>query len=137
MISLHVKNDRTKEIKSEMERALLAALEKCGEIGEGYAKDNLTQAHHVDTGNLRNSVTHKVVDKDCYIGTNVEYGKYIELGTGKYADGGRKTSWVYQDEKGNFHRTDGIKPDPWLKPAVTEHLDVYKKVFENIKDDIK
>lgn len=27
MISFHVKNDRTKEIKSEMERALLAALE--------------------------------------------------------------------------------------------------------------
>lgn len=53
MISFHVKNDRTKEIKSEMERALLTALEKCGEIGEGYAKDNLTQAHHVDTGNER------------------------------------------------------------------------------------
>lgn len=53
MISFHVKNDRTKEIKSEMERALLTALEKCGEIGEGYAKDNLTQPNHVDTGNER------------------------------------------------------------------------------------
>ena len=123
MISFHVKNDRTKEIKNEMERAMLTALEKCGEIGEGYAKDNLTQAGHVDSGNLRNSVTHKVEGKDCYIGTNVEYGKYIEFGTGKYADGGRKTSWIYQDEHGKFHRTEGIRPDPWLKPAVTEHLD--------------
>ena len=40
MISFHVKNDRTKEIKNEMERAMLTALEKCGEIEDGYATDS-------------------------------------------------------------------------------------------------
>ena len=133
MSEITIKVDNRKTVLQEMDKAILIALEKSGMAGEGYAKDNLTQSGHVDTGNLRNSITYKIDNGEpaVYIGTNVEYGKYIELGTGKYASGGRKTSWVYQDENGEWHRTEGVKADPYLKPAVTEHLDTYRAIFKN------
>lgn len=37
----------------------------------------------VDTGNLRQSLTYKVMLNEVQIGTNVEYAPYIELGTVK------------------------------------------------------
>lgn len=37
----------------------------------------------VDTGRLRNSVTHLLKGYDCFIGTNVEYAPYVEEGTSR------------------------------------------------------
>lgn len=127
--------DNSKEIKKEFEAAFLRGLEKCGLVAEGYAK----RLCPVDTGNLRNSITHEVVEDEnaVYIGTNNEYAAYVELGTGIYAEGGggRPTPWVYQDAKGNWHYTHGQKPQPFLKPAVTDHTDKYREIindaFEN------
>ena len=87
----------------------------------------------VDTGNLRNSITHTVDEEEpaAYIGSNVEYAAYVELGTGKYVSGGRPTPWVYQDEKGNWHRTNGQKAQPYLKPAVADHANTYRKIIED------
>lgn len=34
----------------------------------------------VDTGRLRASISHQTSGKGLYIGTNVEYGKYVEYG---------------------------------------------------------
>jgi SPP1 gp7 family putative phage head morphogenesis protein len=56
---------------------------------------------------------------------------YVELGTGKYVSGGRPTPWVYQDEKGNWHRTHGQKAQPYLKPAVADHANTYRKIIED------
>ena len=114
--------------------AIQSALEKIGLVAEGYAK----KLCPVDTGNLRNSITH-VIDEDepaAYIGTNNEYAPYVELGTGKYAEGGggRPTPWVYQDGKGNWHYTHGQKPQPFLKPAAERHAAQYKRILE---DEIK
>lgn len=67
--------DNSSEVKSEFVEALLRGLEKCGLVAEGYAK----KLCPVDTGNLRNSITH-VVDEGgdaVYIGTNSEYGAYV------------------------------------------------------------
>lgn len=63
----------------------------------------------VDTGQLRQSITHEVEGNTGVIGTNVEYAPYVEYGTGIYAkDGnGRQTPWSYKDSKGNWHRTVG------------------------------
>nr|DAE40219.1 MAG TPA: putative tail component [Caudoviricetes sp.] len=123
--------DNSSEVKSEFVKALLRGLEKCGLVAEGYAK----KLQIPDTGNLRNSITH-VVDEDepaVYIGTNVEYAPYVELGTGIYAEGGggRPTPWVYQDAKGNWHYTRGNKAQPFLKPAVAEHGDKYREIIKN------
>lgn len=63
--------DYSADVLNEFHDAVLRALERCGEQAEGYAKDLAP----VDTGNLRNSISHKVDDGEpaVYIGTNVEY----------------------------------------------------------------
>ena len=70
---------------------------------ETYAKRECP----VDTGNLRNSITNAVDDKSAYVGTNVEYAVYVELPTSR------------------------TKAQPFLKPAVTEHSGVYKRIIED------
>ena len=123
--------DNSSEVKSEFVKALLRGLEKCGLVAEGYAK----KLCPVDTGNLRNSITHVVDEQEpaAIIGSNNSYAAYVELGTGIYAEGGggRPTPWVYQDAEGNWHYTHGQKPQPFLKPAVAEHADKYREIIKN------
>lgn len=121
-------HDNSKEISAAIKVALLRGLEKCGLVAEGYAK----KLCPVDTGNLRNSITHMVDEQEpaAIIGTNSDYGAYVELGTGKYYPGGRPTPWVYQDAKGNWHRTSGSKAQPFLKPAAAEHADQYREILK-------
>lgn len=123
--------DNSKEVSAEIKAALLRGLEKCGLVAEGYAK----KLCPVDTGNLRNSITHVVDEQEpaAIIGTNSEYSAYVELGTGIYAKGGggRPTPWVYQDAKGNWHMTHGNKPQPFLKPAAHDHRDQYRQILED------
>ena len=73
-MSLDVK-DNTQEFLSAFESAKLRGLERIGEAAEGYAVDLCP----VDTGNLRNSITH-IVDGGgdaVYIGSNVDYAGYV------------------------------------------------------------
>lgn len=123
--------DNSSEVKSEFGEALLRGLEKCGLVAEGYAK----KLCPVDTGNLRNSITHVVDEQEpaAIIGSDNSYAAYVELGTGIYAEGGggRPTPWVYQDAEGNWHYTHGQKPHPFLKPAVAEHADKYREIIKN------
>ena len=67
--------DYSAEVSAEIKAALLRGLEKCGLVAEGYAK----KLCPVDTGNLRNSITHMVDEGGdaVYIGTNSEYGAYV------------------------------------------------------------
>lgn len=67
--------DHSAEVSAEIKAALLRGLEKCGLVAEGYAK----KLCPVDTGNLRNSITHMVDEGGdaVYIGTNSEYGAYV------------------------------------------------------------
>ena len=123
--------DNSKEISAEIKAALLRGLEKVGLVAEGYAK----KLCPVDTGNLRNSITHMVNEQEpaAIIGTNNEYAAYVELGTGIYAEGGggRPTPWVYQDAKGNWHYTRGNKAQPFLKPAAADHAGQYRDILES------
>lgn len=121
--------DNSKEVFAAMHEAAARALEKCGLVAEGYAK----KLCPVDTGNLRNSITHTVDEQEpaAIIGTNNEYAAYVELGTGKYAEGGRPTPWVYQDAKGNWHMTHGQRAQPFLKPAVADHAAQYRDILES------
>ena len=121
--------DHSAEVSAEIKAALLRGLEKCGLTAEGYAK----KLCPVDTGNLRNSITHTVDEEEpaAYIGSNAEYASYVCLGTGKYAEGGRPTPWVYQDAKGKFHWTAGNKAKPFLKPAVADHKERYREIIKS------
>lgn len=98
-------NDNTEQVLKELENAMERALTRIGLAAEGYAKKEAP----VDTGNLRNSITHAVEmdEKAAYIGTNVEYAPYVELGTSR------------------------AKAQPFLKPAATEHGTVYKRIIED------
>ena len=97
--------DNSKEISENIKSALLRGIEKCGLTAERFAK----KLAPYDTGNLRNSITHEVDDGEpaVYIGTNVEYAPYVCLGT--------------------IH----MNAQPFLKPAVNDHKDEYRKILEN------
>lgn len=85
-------------LPKQIEQALIAI----GMTAETYAKRECP----VDTGRLRNSISHAYDDDSAYIGTNVEYAAFVELGTSR------------------------MKPRPYLKPAATEHTEEYKRIAE-------
>ncbi len=95
--------DNTEEVLSAMEKAIKRGLEAIGLTAEGHAKKETP----VDTGRLRNSISHAVEDKAAYIGTNVEYAPYVELGA------------------------QGRKGVHMLQRAATEHTDEYKRLMED------
>jgi HK97 gp10 family phage protein len=131
--------DHSDEVIRALESQVEAALEAVGQQCVSHAKSNITSAGRVDTGALRNSMTHQVVlsEKAVYVGTNSEYAIYNEFGTGIHAEGGkgRQTPWTYQDAKGNFHRTRGMKPIHFLKNAAADHVDEYRSIVKNYLSD--
>lgn len=94
--------DHTGEILEELASRIPIALEKCGLVAEGYAK----RLCPVDTGNLRNSITHVVSGEVAYVGTNVDYAPYVELGTTM------------------------TRAQPFIKPSVVNHSDEYRRIVE-------
>lgn len=123
--------DNGKEFLEAFGGAITKALERCGMQAEGYAKDLVP----VDTGNLRNSISYRVdaSNKEVVIGTNSEYAAHVELGTGKYKEGGggRQDPWVYQDTEGKWHHTHGQRAQPYLKPSVADHKQTYRNIIED------
>lgn len=92
------------DVLDAVEFAKLRAMEIIGMKAEKYAKALCP----VDTGNLRNSISHRVVGTDeVHIGTNVEYAPYVELGTSR------------------------MHARPFLRPAVTDHMSEYKNIAKN------
>lgn len=85
------------------DEAIERALEAIGITAEGYAKLKCP----VDTGRLRNSISHTHDKDSVYIGTNVEYAVYVEMGT------------------------INSPAQPYLKPAVTGHHAEYKRIAES------
>lgn len=80
-----------------------------------------------DTGELRRSIT-STVKKDGgdivgIVSTPLEYAPYVEYGTGLFAkNGGRKdVPWFYKDDEGKWHITRGMKPHPFMGPALNEN----------------
>ena len=142
--------DNSGEVLEAFKNQLAVALEAVGTQAESHAKQVISDSlvygktdltkygekdnSRVDTGRLRNSVAHSVVKEEVYIGTNLEYAPYHELGTGIYASqaGGRQSPWVYYDRHGKAHRTKGLYPIHFLKKAASEHSDEYKAIIEKI-----
>ncbi len=98
------------EVTEAMEAAAVAWLhEAAGEI-EAQTKRNTA----VDTGQLKGSWTYNVdAEKlEAQVGSPLENAIWEEFGTGQFAlkGNGRKTPWVYQDSKGNWHKTTGKRP---------------------------
>ena len=95
--------DNTDEVLAALKMAKKRGLEAIGLTAEGHAKKETP----VDTGRLRNSISHVTDDEAAYIGTNVEYAPYVELGAR-----GRQGKHKHQR-------------------AASEHTDEYKQIMEN------
>jgi len=95
--------DHTNELFDAMSVALKAAFEEIGQNAEAYAK----AACPVDTGRLRNSISHQSKEREMQVGTNVEYAPCVELGTSRQ------------------------KAQPYLRPSVENYIDKYKAIIVN------
>jgi HK97 gp10 family phage protein len=93
------------EILKELEAKTAQALEICGGMAESYAKE----ACPVDTGRLRNSITHaQTGEREETIGSGVEYAPFVELGTTR------------------------MSARPFLGPAAEGHADQYSAVIKQV-----
>lgn len=127
---------RVDEVVDALEECVERALERIGLQAVDFAQDLAPVAEYMG-GTLQQSIDHKVEKKEqvVYVGATAEYAAYVELGTGMYTSGGRKTPWVYQDPKdGTWHRTHGMKAQPYIKPAIADHIQTYENI---VKDEMK
>lgn len=121
---------------SEMERAKKKALETMGQKAEGYAKklcpvgtEESTGVKGYRGGTLRNSITHRVNGDVLEVGSNVEYAPYVELGTGPHFV--PPPEWErFESEKGKGVGKAYVKPRPYIRPAIEDHRDEYKRIAE-------
>lgn|GEM_PF-1762071 len=82
-----------------------------------------------DTGRLKNSIRH-ALDAAFFraslggeVFTDVHYAVYVHEGTGIFHSEGRRTPWVYFDERrGQFVVTRGIPANPFLRDAFEKHV---------------
>lgn len=116
--------DNSAEVRAALEQAKARALEIIGGKIESYAKGLVP----VDTGALRNSITHAVDGDTVLAGSAISYAPYVELGTGK--EYSPPPEWIENNAPRGAGIKGGVKPRPYLRPAVEEHMDEYKSVFE-------
>lgn len=103
MNELEVRQDNTEEVLDALADQVEVGLEKIGLVAEGYAK----RLCPVDTSRLRDSITHTTDSKAAYIGTNVDYAVYVEMGTVR------------------------TPAQPYLKPAAEDHMEEYRSILKS------
>ena len=132
-VSINIE-DHSRELLETLHDKIPVALEECGLAAEGYAK----RLCAVDTGLLRNSITHAISgqppaisqysdnsgiqhgeysgsapsdggehEMSMYLGTNVEYAPYVEMGTSR------------------------TMAQPFIEPAISNNKDKYIKILES------
>lgn len=107
-------------VLDELEKACKEALEACGGTAEGHAKEQCP----VDTGTLRNSITHEAEStRSEAIGTPTSYAPYVELG--HHQQPGR-----YVPKLGKRLVREFVPGKPYLRPALENHQDEYKTIIE-------
>ena len=109
------------EVKRITEQAAARALEKMGGTAETYAK----KICPVKTGRLKGSITHqKEGNEAVWVGTNVEYAPYVELGHDQEV--GR-----YVPAIGKRLVASHVEGKPFIRPAVENHVEEYRRIVEN------
>ena len=123
MADFILETDNTDEILRLKNAAVLKAMQVISVKAEANAKMEITrkvydvkqtpeqEKRYKRTGRLRNSITGAYDGNSAQVGTNVEYGPDVELGTSK------------------------MKERPFIKPAMAEHIDEYKEIFERILEN--
>lgn len=127
-------------IKSQTEETIITALQTVGVQAQAHATAEITSQGAVDTGRLRASITFAVSgdsarqhsysddqgngytqaiegagdskDHTLYLGTNVEYAPYVEMGTSK------------------------MPKRPFIRPAIENFLSDYQQIFTQVLSQI-
>lgn len=114
------------EFQSNLDAVLKATqeqIENAARIIGGMAESYAKKLCPVDTGNLRNSITHTTEDNGhtVVIGSAVVYAPFVELGTGRRGE-----------LSNGYGVREGMSPRPYMRPAIENHKDEYKDVFETM-----
>lgn len=136
-MKLTIVEDNSDEVLDALDAAKDQILTAIGVKAEKYAKARCPVGTPESTGKkgyrggtLRNSITHQVGDSAVTIGSNVEYAPYVELGTGPYFEA--PPEWEeFEAPPGSGLGHGYVHPRPFLKPAIEDHLDEYKKIIES------
>lgn len=99
--------DNSQQVLSELNSKIPVILDVLAQSAEANGVLEITALGAVDTGNLRDSISHDTDDTTAYVGTNVEYAPYVEMGTVK------------------------MPARPFLRNAVENHKEEYKAIIEN------
>lgn len=105
-MKLELTNNHIGEVLEELAHRKPIILEALAIEAEGNAVSEITSLGAVDTGRLRGSIAHAADEDAAYIGTNVEYAPYVELGTYK------------------------MPPRPFLRNAINNYTEDYKRILE-------
>lgn len=115
-----------------------SAIARACALVEAAAKKNAPKG----SGELRRSITSKVVESDGEIlgivFTPLEYAPYVEFGTGLFAEGQGRSDvpWCYKDDKGEWHTTSGMKPQPFMRPALNDNREqIIRMLKEGLNND--
>ncbi len=104
MAKIEVVNSHVDEVLNALQSQKAKILEEWGLTAEAYASDYCP----VDTGRLRASISHDTDEDTMYLGTNVEYAPYVELGTSR------------------------MDAQPYLRPAIENHMGEYKEIMNDV-----
>jgi len=114
------------EVLAAVKDAKARALEICGGKAEAYGK----QYCPVQTGNLRNSITHEQISEDTErIGTDVFYAPFVEYGHNQ--EPGR-----YVPALGKQLVASHVSAKPFMSPAVEGHSGEWASIIQSIMSSI-
>lgn len=101
--------DNSDDILKALQNAIERGLDAIGMNAVDHTVDNIVAVGAVDTGNLKNSINYKsdYGDKSVLVGTPVEYGKFVEMGTSK------------------------MEARPYLRPAVENNKAEYQQLMKD------
>lgn len=142
--------DNTGKTKEALLEQALVALEAAGLRAEGYAKLELENTpRRIDTGLLRNSITHAVSGKPPAISSfrgnqKSKYDSKKDIPSGKYSGtapndpkeksavyiGSNVSYAAYVHEGFNLPSGKHVAPNRFLKNAIQKHKNEYFKIIE-------
>lgn len=122
-------------IQMQIHKSAEAALKTMCESACENLKNNLSEAGHVRTGELYDSINYKMQANGDKITAEIsmnEYGKFIDSGTGAAhgVENGREGYWRYKDRNEQWHTTNGMDADPFIDKSVLS-------AFMNLPDELR
>lgn len=142
--------DYSKRRKQDIHEAMVTGLTAAAII----VRDSAVMLAPVDESELRDSIDYQIrelrAEVEAHIGTNVFHARFVEFGTGEFAENGqgRKGYWVFVKGEDNVggsggktytlaeakqamaylrslgleaYYTNGQSPQPFLRPALTDN----------------